>query len=73
MPTKFVVLWLQTVFVETSESYQEYGERHEIVLQSETFSTLEESWQFYNKKSTDDTVQQVMILVPLKDFNRTTK
>lgn len=74
MPTKFVVLWLQTVFIEHSP---EHGIKiectltdNETVLQSENFTSLEESWQFYNKKSADDTVQQVMILVPLKDFNR---
>lgn len=80
MPTKFVVLWLQTIFIEPSaENGREQFNlttnccESETVLQSETFSSLEESWQFYNKKAADDTVQQVMILVPLKDFNRITK
>lgn len=74
MPTKFVVLWLQTIFIEHTPEHGIYlVDNNETVLQSENFTTLEEAWKFYNVKSVDDTVQQVMILVPLKDFNRTTK
>lgn len=68
MPTKFVVLWLQTIFITTED-----GDRltdHEVVLQSENKNSLEDALRFYNAKAADDTVQQVMILVPLKDFNR---
>lgn len=73
VPTKFVVLWLQTVFVQSDTGDISPVFENETVLQSENFTTLEEAWKFYNVKSVDDTVQQVMILVPLKDFNRTTK
>jgi hypothetical protein len=70
MPTKFVVLWLQTVFITGNGNAVE---DNELVLQSENISSLEEALKFYNTKIADDTVQQVMILVPLKDFNRSIK
>lgn len=73
MPTKFVVLWLQTVFVQSDTGDISPVFENETVLQADHFSTLEEAWQFYNKKVSDPINQQVMILVPLKDFNRTTK
>lgn len=76
MPTKFVVLWLQTIFIEKDPPDFGTGNTiadNETVLQADHFSTLEEAWQFYNKKVSDPINQQVMILVPLKDFNRTTK
>jgi len=65
MPTKFVVLWLQTIFRVIEDDYLE--------LHSENFPFLEEAWQAYNKLCANDENQQVMILVPLKDFNRSSK
>lgn len=79
MPTKFVVLWLQTIFITNRGEYTEKGVLipascdNDTVLQSENKNSLEDALRFYNAKAADDTVQQVMILVPLKDFNRTTK
>lgn len=66
MPTKFVVLWLQTVFISTENGKED----NDVVLQANHFPSLEEALNYYNKKVSDPVNQQVMILVPLKDFNR---
>ena len=72
------MLWLQTIFITTKDGNavernfvdSKHLDDHEVVLQSENKNSLEDALRFYNAKAADDTVQQVMILVPLKDFNR---
>jgi hypothetical protein len=64
MPTKFVVLWSQA---NTNGDFEILG------LFSNNFSSLEDAWRFYNELCAKDENQQVMILVPLKDFNRSSK
>jgi hypothetical protein len=77
MPTKFVVLWLQTVFItninDCIAAKQDLGETIETVLQSENTNSLEDALRFYNQKVSDPVNAQVMILVPLKEFNRSIK
>lgn len=81
MSTKFVVLWLQTIFITTEDGNDiernfidsKHLDDNETVLQSENKNSLEDALRFYNAKAADDTVQQVMILVSLKDFNRAAK
>jgi hypothetical protein len=67
MPTKFVVLWLQTIFISTENGKEEESE---LVIQAEKLDSLEEALIYYNQKVSNPVNAQVMILVPLKDFNR---
>ena len=62
---KFLVLYRTIVFFDAVAS-----DDHELVLQCDVCETIEESIVRYNQLVSDPVNQQVMILQPIKSFDR---
>lgn len=76
MPTKFLVLWQQAVFFESADSLEEKDSKnydavnHELVLQCENFTSLEDAMRCYNRVCADPVNQEVLLMVGLKEFKQ---